>query len=257
MFFETKSLLRYNYKQAVVKKDCSRNANFCREINMKKLIKIGMVMVIMMSMLTGCMKSRSEVENYFTTITKYYSTDSVLDIVKNGSYTSGTVILWSGISYYVGEDLYSETMWLWLNVETMECTGKYEVKYYTDNGPQTVDYALYYDGGYHLIDVVEDEELKERILNFKFLFQYVEFERGYFDSMKTKNIGYNEPTDSYNIIYYMPEGDKNIKAIYDNISNLPESDNITLEFSSNLGMKILFNDENGTDISEDVFYKEK
>ena len=211
-------------------------------------------MVIMMSTLTGCV-SRETVAIQFVQLTRHYPTENVLDIAKNNKYsTSGTWILQSSIRYDIEGHLYAEKMLLYIDAETMVSTGKYIVTYYAETGKEVTEYALYYDEeGYHLIDEVEDEELMDRILNFKFLFQYVDFGDKYFESMKIEYARYNPPADSYSIKYNVPEGDKNVEAIYNHIPNLPESDNITIEFSTSLGMKILFNDENGTDISEDVF----
>ena len=230
---------------------------------MKKLIKIGMVMVIMMSTLTGCV-SREEVAIQFVQLTRYYPTENILDIVKSSAYaTSGTLILNSDVSYYVSGNLYVETMLLYIDVEMMECTGKYIVDYYgteeaekTIERKHTIEYALYYDEeGYHLIDEVKDEELKDRILNFKFLFQYVDFGDKYFESMKIEYARHNSATDSYSIKYYVPEGDKNVETIYNHIPNLPKSDNITIEFSTDLGMKMLFNDDDKTTIRENITYQ--
>ena len=223
---------------------------------MKKLIKIGMVMVIMMSILTGCV-SRETVALQFVQLTRYYPTENILDIVKNREYaTSGTWILQSSIGRYVEGHLYVEAMVLYIDEETLDCTGKYIVTYYAEARKEVSEYALYYDEeGYHLIDEVEDEELKDRILNFKFLFQYVEFGHKYFESMKIEYARHTPAISSYSIKYYVPEGDKNVEAIYNNIPNLPESDNITIEFSTDMGMEIKFNDENKTDIIEDITYK--
>ena len=76
-------------------------------------------------------------------------------------------------------------MLLWFDRNTRQATGYYYIRTISQkHGNTNIEYPVYYnETGIHLVEDIEDEVLKDKILNFKFLVEHISFEGGYIQSL--------------------------------------------------------------------------
>ena len=233
-----------------------------KQMRKKALIILGGMLI--MSLVTGCSvfqerKSTQEIADYFIPLREHYPTYSLLEFCDKSD--SGTYRIDSNINYEKDGALYAEGITVNIDCATKEITGVYRVMTIGEE-KTSVEYALYYDEeGYHLIDEVEDEELKERILNYKFLIEYINLGNEYIDELEVKEASYNPNIELYWINYYLSVGDINLDAIYKENPKLPYSEDILLKFEGkgdssdgSKDLEIKFNDEANTYINESITY---
>lgn len=191
--------------------------------------------------LTGCGKSRSEIEDFFEYYTKLYPTENLMDFYNMEGDRSdgfeendlGTWIISNSIITRENGGLKSEGMVLYFNINTKEATGYYYIRIYSSSNEE-IRYPVYYDEkGIHLVKDIEDDNLKDKILNFRFLIQDIPLDRSYLGSLKVKDSTYNSEMPRYDIQYKLIENDptiKKIRELYPNL-NIGDEPHIDIEGS--------------------------
>ncbi|MFI3202431.1 MAG: Csa1 family protein, partial [Eubacteriales bacterium] len=155
-----------------------------RKHNMRKQTKrmlIG-VMIMVSLITTGCTTSASreeELREHFREISDRYPTENLMDLLVEGEIHQ----LNSDLSLYVDGKKRSEAMVLLFNGREGKITGQYQITIYGEEKFESSTHygynIAYTEEGVQLLEEVADEELKERILSFRPMIQYLDLNQEY------------------------------------------------------------------------------
>lgn len=179
-----------------------------------------------MSGLTGCeTKNKAEIEQSFDKVLAMYPTPNLESFYDMEGYRDdefakddkGVWLLHSSMSISESEDsgLVTEGMVLRMNRNNRKAKGYYyTATYWNDLSKSTgeMKYAVTYeDDSFHLVEDIDDAELKEKILNFQFFVQYGNFDK--LDSYENIRKMYNAEVPMYELDYQLTNQDKNVEAL--------------------------------------------
>ncbi len=184
--------------------------------------------VAIMIGLAGCgIKGKEEVEQGFESVLAMYPTKNIMDFYDMEGYRDeefdkedkGVWLLNSDMSINQTKEspLISEGMLLRLNRNTRKAKGYYYIR----TIPQEVErpvleekFPITYDAqGFHLIEPTDQEnkELREKLDNFQFFVQYVEFK--HLDQYENLRKMYNPEVPMYELEYQLTNEDVNVKEL--------------------------------------------
>lgn len=196
--------------------------------------------VLMCSLSSCSLKSREDIEGYFADFRSLYPTTDLMTFFnKSGGLTDnpddkGTWVISSRHKSKINGPLHAEGMVLYFNKNLNLAKGFYDVITYkdtNDSNPNEIRYPVTYDEkGFHLETEVEDEQLRNKILNFKFLIEYMDFNEEYLYRLKEEYKGYNYNVPSFRIKYALKKDDPNLKNLTQLNPNIILGDNPTLKF---------------------------
>ena len=115
-----------------------------------------------------------------------------------------------------------------INKNTQKTTGDL----FIDDGKAEVGYPVYYDEmGLHLIDEDVPKEIKEKLENFKMMYEFIELDREYLDDLESTKIMYNPNAPIFGANYKLESNDKNIAKVKELYPELVvDENNCALEF---------------------------
>ena len=135
------------------------------------------------------------------------------------------------ISSYLYTEKEKQGVVLRFNKNTREATGNFIL----EKEEKESEYPIYYDKGkMHLIDEDTSIEVKEKLEDFKMMYEFIELDRAYLDSLESTKIMYNPNVPLYDAKYKLDIKDKNIAKIKELYPELIVEDNnciLTLEGS--------------------------
>ncbi|WP_429953218.1 tandem-type lipoprotein [Enterococcus sp. AZ192] len=182
--------------------------------------------LIIMSGLTGCeTKDKAEIEQSFDKVLAMYPTPNLEDFYDREGYRDsefddndkGVWLLHSSMSISTSEDsgLASEGMVLRMNRNNGKAKGYYyTITFWNDSSKPKGEkrYPVTYDeNGFHLTEEINDEKLKEKIMNFQFFVQYGNFKK--LDSYENIRKMYNPEVPMYELEYQLTNEDENVNAL--------------------------------------------
>lgn len=196
---------------------------------------------VLMCSLSACsLKSREDIEGYFADFRSLYPTTDLMSFFnKSGGLTDnpddkGTWIISSWHKSKVNGPLHAEGMVLYFNKNLNKAKGSYDITTYkdtNDSNPNEIRYPVTYDeNGIHLETEVEDEQLRNKILNFKFCIEYMDFNEEYLYRLKEENKGYNYNVPSFHIKYALKKDDPNLNNFTQLYPDFTLGNNPTIEF---------------------------
>ena len=105
------------------------------------------------------------------------------------------------------------------NKNTKKATG--EFLFYENGGEKIIEYPIYYDGsGIHLVEENVPNDIKEQLNNFKMMYEFIELDREYLDSLEVTKIMYNGNSPIFDAFYKLNKDDENIAKIKELYPNL-------------------------------------
>lgn len=241
-------------------------------IKMKRKLKICICCSALL--LSGCItKSKSDIESHVIHIVDNYATPDLFSFFNKYSRDIelpeeindddlGAWQLYSSITRDEGNTSIHEGMRLFVNFNTQKITGTYFYNSYvlSDDVRQEVNqtYQLYYDReGYHLIDEVADETLKQRILNFKFAFQYIDLDPNVVKTYKVEDSKYSPKPSKYYNMSYKFEDESALKKLKKEQPYINDTTNTLLLLNDDYrGQELVFqfNDKQNTELSESITF---
>lgn len=192
---------------------------------MKKKILMILGGMIFMTAITRCRsnESREEIEARFEGFGSLYPTSNLMDFYdKEGNRgdsfdenDKGTWIINTSIRREDNGVLNSEGMILHFDRNDRKAIGDYYMRTISEKNVVTeLRYSVYYDEkGIHLVEGIEDQETADKIVNFKFLVQYVSLESNYLSSLPLLDKIYNFEVPLYDLMYQLTNDDDNIRKI--------------------------------------------
>ena len=115
------------------------------------------------------------------------------------------------------------------NRNTQKATGDFTL--YEDGGENITRYPIYYDkSGIYLINEDVPTEVKEKLENFKMMYEFIELDREYLEDLESTKIMYNPNAPIFDAFYKLDSDDKNItkiKELYPTL--LVDGNNCTLK----------------------------
>ncbi|MDA9472946.1 tandem-type lipoprotein [Enterococcus sp. 5H] len=191
-----------------------------------KCVYLFLGMLVLMSGLTGCnTKNKAEIEQSFDKVLAVYPTPDLESFYDMEGYRDdefdkddkGVWVLDSSMSISEAENdgLLTEGMILRLNRNTRTAKGYYYIFTTWNDLSKPVtkkNYEVTYDNeGFHLVENINDEHIKNKIQNFKFFVQYGNFSQ--LDTYKNIKQMYNPEVPMYELEYQLANQDKNVEAL--------------------------------------------
>ena len=189
---------------------------------MKKIQRIiGVVILIMgTAVLNGCTgKPKHEIQAAFDEFLYIYPTENVMDLFDK--FDADFAISSRDNGEEKNEESFVEGIHLQFNIEDRRAYGYYtKTRHWNDEKdfPQwekVFEIPVMYDkNGYHIKEGVEvTSEQREKIMNFKFKFQYLNFQPEVTIKYKKIDTRYNSNAAIYGMNYILKKTDKNVKAL--------------------------------------------
>ncbi|MGX7136477.1 tandem-type lipoprotein [Enterococcus silesiacus] len=182
--------------------------------------------LIIMSGLTGCeTKNKAEIEQSFDKVLAMYPTPNLESFYDMEGYRDdefdkddkGVWVFDSSMSISQSEDggLFTEGMILRLNRNTRTAKGYYYTFTTWNDLSKPVTkkkYEVTYNKeGFHLVDNVNENSIKEKIQNFNFFVQYGDF--NHLDTYKNIKKMYNPEVPMYELEYQLTNTHNNVQAL--------------------------------------------
>ncbi|WP_156626756.1 Csa1 family protein [Clostridium tertium] len=100
---------------------------------------------------------------------------------------------------------------------------------------EDIEYPIYYDkDGLHFVDKNMEASIVEELSNFKIMYEFISIDREYLNTLKSKDIFYNEEVPLYGATYKLTAEDKNIKKIKELYPDVVmDENNLILDFMGN------------------------
>ena len=233
-----------------------------------KIIKRMSIFICLLCILSGC-ASKRDIEEKSIGVINYYQATPVLDFLKKNNRSEmfretsrddlGTWYLSSKYSYQENNKEIIERVSLKINRNTQKITGTY--RYYTfqdgdSNEMEDIEYSIYYDEmGIHVEDDVEDPKVKERILNYKFAFEYIHLDDPRMKNYKVIDQHYSPKPSATYYITYKYNNLSHLELIQSHFPRIDSIDNVNVKLSKedqDRRLEFQFNDTNNSILEESI-----
>lgn len=228
-----------------------------------------------MLLLSGCIGKRtSDIESHVLHIVHDYATPDLFsffnkynrDIALPEEINDDDLGAWqlrSSVRRDEGDTTIHEGMNLFVNFNTQKITGHYFYNSYVSGGDVSQEvnqtYQLYYDrDGYHFIDEVADESLKQKISNFKFAFQYIDLDPDIVKTYKVEEAEYSPKPSKYYYMTYKFDDENLLEKIKKEQPHIKDMKNTLLLLNDGYrGQELVFqfNDKQNTELMESITFK--
>ena len=228
---------------------------------MRKIQRIiGVVILIMgAAIINGCTgKPKHEIQAVFDEYLAIYPTENMMDLFDK--FDADFSISSNEKTELEKEESFIEGIHLQFNLEDRKAYGYYmKTKYWRDEKDfvqeeKVFEISVMYDEkGYHIKEGVEvTAEQREKIMNFKFKFQYLNFQPEIISKYKVLRSNYNSNADLYGITYKVNKTDNNVEALVkesndeDIIENAPHLEIFMDRMGNAVGISLRYGDRDGT-----------
>ncbi|MFI3202496.1 MAG: hypothetical protein R3Y54_13425, partial [Eubacteriales bacterium] len=178
------------------------------------------IIIISPIIMSSSQMSKKEFREHFKSFSDHYPTESIMELLPEGDEIYSLVTTRTQQRYKEVNPMFYDTIYLFLDGKERTITGQYQTTIYENDQDEGKKYGYniaYTEEGVQLLEEVADEELRERILSFRPMMEYLDMNQEYLGSLRVDSRVFPTPKEdgsSMSITYDIGVEDKNYKALF-------------------------------------------